>query len=301
MSTEQFDRNAPVGVIGAGIMGTAFATNLLSRGYKVHVYNRTPERARPLADRGAVLHKSPRDLASSVSIVLTSLTDQDAVDSVALGPDGLLNGLGKGRLWMDLSTIDPDASVLHAEAARKAGVERLDVPVVGSNDLAQKGELILLVGGDERVFRKYEEFLKEIGKTVIYLGQAGNGHRMKLVINLYLGLTAESYAEALVLARKLGFDARTFIDTIDKTPHRNYYSSLKGPVIAKGDFSPAFSLNNLLKDLRLADGQARKVGAMLPLAEVALGRYASAAERGEGHLDFSVIALDLLRENGLSK
>src|SRR5450759_1787875 len=191
-------RNSTVGVIGLGLMGSAFASNLLLRGHEVHVYNRTAQKAEPLVAKGAVLHPSAKGLASSVDIVMTSLTDQDAIDSVAFGEDGFLNSMRKGSLWIDLSTIDPTASVRHAKAARKAGVDRLDAPVVGSEDLASSGELVILVGGSNEVFRKYQNFLNELGKTVSYLGTDGNGHKMKLDVNLYLGLIGESFSEALV-------------------------------------------------------------------------------------------------------
>lgn len=299
MTAAKQTKNATVGVIGLGLMGSAFASNLLSRGYKVHVYNRTKQKAKPLVAEGAILHSSAKDLASSVDIVMTSLTDQNAIDSLALGENGFLNSMRKGSLWIDVSTIDPIASVRHAEEAKKAGVDRLDTPVVGSEDLASKGDLVILVGGNNEVFQKYQNFLNELGKTVVYLGADGNGHKMKLVVNLYLGLIGESFSEALVLSQKQGFDAKTFVEIINKTPHRNAFSEGKGPKIAAGNFDAAFSLNNLLKDLRLADEQANETGARLPMSKVALAEYSKAAENGEGDKDFSVIALALERANKL--
>ena len=298
MSAKQ-TKNARVGVIGLGLMGSAFASNLLSRGYAVHVYNRTEQKAEPLVAKGAIFHPTPKALAVSVDIVMTSLTDQNAIDSVALGENGFLNSMRKGSLWIDLSTIDPTASVRHAEAAKKAGVDRLDTPVVGSEDLASRGQLIILVGGSQEVFGKYQNFLNELGKTVAYLGPDGNGHKMKLDVNLYYGLIAQSFSEALVLSLKQGFDPKTFVEIINKTPHRNSFSEGKGPKIAAGNFDPAFSLNNLLKDLRLADKQANETGANLPMSKVALAQYSKAAENGEGDKDFSVIALALEKENKL--
>lgn len=289
-----------IGVIGLGLMGSAFASNLISRGYEVHVYNRTSERAKALVSKGAILHLSPRDLASSVDIVLTSLTDDKAIDSVALGENGFLNSMRKGNLWLDLSTIDPNASVRHAELAKRAGVDRLDAPVVGSEDLASKGQLVILVGGNRDVFQRYQSFLSELGKTIEYLGKAGNGHKMKLDVNLYLGLIGESFSEALVLSQKQGFEAKTFVDIINKTPHRNSFSEVKGPIIAAQKFEPAFSLNNLLKDLKLAAKQASETGAVLPLSAVAVSEYSKAEENGQGEKDFSVIALELERANKLA-
>lgn len=290
----------PVGIIGLGIMGASFASNLLARGYAVHGYDRTKAKADPLIARGLAFHPTPRELASQVDVLLTSLTDQRAIDSVAQGPQGFLTAPVRAKVWIDLSTIDPAASREQAEAAGKVGIRRLDAPVVGSRDLAERGELLILVGGDEATFAAVSGLLHDLGKTVLFLGSPGSGHEMKLVINLYLGLMAESLSEALVLARKMGFEAKTFVDTINQTAHRNYYSEAKGQKIVDGDFRPNFSLSNLLKDLRLAMEEAHRTGATLPLSEIVLARFESAAARGDGPFDFSVIALELERQNGLS-
>jgi 3-hydroxyisobutyrate dehydrogenase len=199
-----------------------------------------------------------------------------------------------------LSTIDPSASIKHYEAANQAGLDRLDVPVVGSKDLASKGELIVLVGGNYEVFQRYEKFLNELGKTVIYLGADSSGHKMKLAINLHLGLLAESFSEALAFSQKLGFDTKTFVETINKTPIGNYISQGKGPKIVEGNFEPAFSLNNLFKDLRLINKQITKTEAILPVTKVAIEEYSKAVQKGEGQKDFSIIALEIQRESGLA-
>jgi 3-hydroxyisobutyrate dehydrogenase-like beta-hydroxyacid dehydrogenase len=297
--TTIYDKNNVVGIVGLGIMGSSFASNLLSKGYEVHVYNRTKEKAQPLIDKGARYHPIPRDLAAISDILMTSLTDQDAVESVALGDEGFLAGMGKGKLWIDLSTIDPSASVRHSDLAKRAGIERLDAPVIGSKEAALSGSVTVLVGGDEEVFRKARTFLGQIGKTVIYLGAAGNGHRMKLAVNQYLGLVAVSFSESLTLARKMGLEEKTFVDTLNQTPHRNYFTESKGPRIVARDFEPAFSLDNILKDMRLVDEQMKRTGAHLPLTDLAIREYADAVSEGEGAEDFSVIAMDVLRKNGL--
>jgi 3-hydroxyisobutyrate dehydrogenase-like beta-hydroxyacid dehydrogenase len=293
------DKNKVVGMIGLGIMGSSFVSNLLSKGYDVHVYNRTKEKAQPVMDKGAKFHSTPRELAAISDILMTSLTDQDAVESVAFGDDGFLAGMKKGKLWIDLSTIDPAASLRHADAARKAGIERLDTPVVGSKEAALTGSVIVLVGGNEDVFRKAEGFLNEIGKTVIYLGAEGNGHKMKLAVNLYLGLVAVSFSESLTLARKLGLEGRAFVDTINQTPHKNYFTEGKGPKIVASDFEPAFTLDNIFKDLKLVNEQVMRTGANLPLTDLAIKEYAAAVLEGKGSEDFSVIALEIQRKNGL--
>src|SRR6266581_649343 len=172
---------ARVGVLGLGKMGSAFATNLLSKRNEVHVYNRSKDRLRGLIAKGAIAHPSPIELGKSVDVVITSLPDQDVVESMVMGDSGALRGMKKGALWIEMSTIDPDASIREAEQAMRAGVDRLDAPVIGNPDMAAKGNLSLLVGGDESVFKKNREFLNQLGSTVIYLGRAGSGHKMKLI------------------------------------------------------------------------------------------------------------------------
>ena len=280
-------------------MGSSMASNLLSRGFKVHIFNRTEEKARPLIDKGAIFHYTPRELAAVSDLIMTSLTDHDAVDSVAFGEDGFLEGMRRGSLWIDLSTIDPASSIRHAEAARKAEVMRLDTPVVGSRDAALSGTLIVLVGGNEDVYRRAEGFLNEIGKTIIYLGEDGSGHKMKLAVNQYLALVAVSFSESLTLARKMGIEGKAFVDTINSTAHKNYFTEGKGPKIVAGDFEPAFSLDNIFKDLRLVNEQIKQAGATLPLTEMAIEQYSEAVGAGQGKKDFSVIAMEIQRRNGL--
>jgi 3-hydroxyisobutyrate dehydrogenase-like beta-hydroxyacid dehydrogenase len=292
-------KDSTVGVIGLGIMGSSFASNLLNRGYQVHIHNRTKDKARQLIEKGATFHSTPRELASVSDIVMTSLTDQDAVDAVAFGDEGFLKGLKRGKMWIDLSTIDPVASVKHADIAKQASIQRLDAPVVGSKAAALSGDLIVLVGGSEETFSNASGFLNDVGKTVIYLGEDGNGHRMKLAVNLYLALVAESYSESLTLARKLGLEGKAFVDTINQTPHKNYFTEGKGPKIVAKDFQPNFTLDNLFKDLRLVNEQIKRTGADLPLTGTAIGQYADAVKGGQGKKDYSVIALEVQRKNGL--
>jgi 3-hydroxyisobutyrate dehydrogenase-like beta-hydroxyacid dehydrogenase len=280
-------------------MGSAFATNLLSKRNEVHVYNRNKERLRGLVAKGAVAHPSPVELAKSVDIVITSVTDQDVVDSLVTGENGALRGLKKGSLWIEMSTIDPDASIRQADLARKAGVDRLDAPVIGNPEMAAQGQESLLVGGDEKVFEKNREFLSQLGSTVIYLGKSGNGHKMKLILNLFLGTIGLAFSEAFVLSQKLGFEPRAFVNAFNKTPHRNYFSEVKGPLVAKGDFTPLFTVNMLLKDLTLAENQATRQKVALPAGSLVKQLFTTSVNQGQGEMDFSSIALTLQKLNGI--
>src|SRR5881296_2777959 len=134
-----------VGVLGLGKMGSAFALNLLSKGHEVHVYNRSKERLRELVAKGVIAHPSPYELGKSVDVVVISLTDQDVVESIMMGKGGVLYGMKRGVLWVEMSTIDLDFFIRQVDQAKKSGVDRLDVPVIGNPQMAAQGHLALLV------------------------------------------------------------------------------------------------------------------------------------------------------------
>jgi 3-hydroxyisobutyrate dehydrogenase-like beta-hydroxyacid dehydrogenase len=287
-----------VGVLGLGKMGSAIANNILSKEYELHVYNRTEQKASELKAKGALFHSTPRNLGESVDIAITSLIDHDAVEKVVYGENGLLKGLAKGSLWIDASTIDPDASKRHAHDSSLHGIERLDAPVSGSPERALQGKLVIYVGGVEDLFRKHEKFLSDIG-TPVYMGIDGNGHKMKLLINMYLGTMSVVFAEGLVLSEKMGFSPSVFVDTLNKTAHKSSFTENKGPKVAKGDFTATFTLDGMLKDMRLSDEQARKNGCVLPIASTAAQLFTAASNLGYGSKDFSAIALEIQRISGL--
>jgi 3-hydroxyisobutyrate dehydrogenase-like beta-hydroxyacid dehydrogenase len=290
---------ARVGILGLGKMGSAFAVNLLSKGNEVHVYNRSKDKLRGLVAKGAVAHPSPIELGKSVDVVITSLPDQDVVDSIVIGDNGALKGMKKGAIWIEMSTIDPDASIRQAEQAKRAGIDRLDAPVIGNRDMAAEGHISLLVGGAENVFEKNRELLNQLGSTVIYLGKPGSGHKMKLILNLFLGTISLAFSEAFVLSQKLDFEPRAFVDAFNKTPHKNYFSDVKGPLIAKGDYTPLFTVNMLLKDLTLAENQATRQKVALPAGSLAKQLFTTSVNQGQGEMDFSSIALTIQKLNGI--
>jgi 3-hydroxyisobutyrate dehydrogenase-like beta-hydroxyacid dehydrogenase len=290
-----------VGILGLGKMGSAFALNLLSKGNEVHVYNRSKEKLRELVGKGAIAHPSPYELGKSVDVVITSLTDHDAVDSVVMGKDGALQGMKEGALWIEMSTIDPDASIRQADQAKRAGINRLDAPVIGNRNMAAEGRVSILVGGDESVFERNRELLAQLGSTVIYLGTPGSGHKMKLILNLHLGTIGLAFSEAFVLSRKLGFQPGVFVDAFNKTVQKNYFSEVKGPLIAKGDYSPLFTVNMLLKDLTLAENQATRQKVALPGGSLVKQLFTTSVNQGQGEMDFSSIALTMQKLNGIDE
>jgi 3-hydroxyisobutyrate dehydrogenase-like beta-hydroxyacid dehydrogenase len=292
---------AKVAVLGLGLMGSAIAQNLRSRGNEVHGYNRTQEKTRKLAEAGVRIHSTPREAAArDVDVVITMLTDQDAVHEVALGRDGFLQSMKNGSVWIDMSTILPEASVEQATECESKGIERLDAPVMGGPQQAGRGELVLLVGGREEVFSKHLDFLRQLGNEVIYMGPHGAGHKMKLTFNLYLAIQSAGFSEALTLAQRMGIRANDFVSVINKTPHRSHYTEIKGPRVSKNDFTPSFTLKMMRKDLALVQDEATVKRISLPISSEVMALYNAAMNQGLSELDYSSIAVVLQKMNGVS-
>ena len=287
-----------VAVLGLGLMGSELARNLLSKGNEVHGFNRTQEKAKPLIEKGLVPHSTPREAVENVDVVITMLSDQDAVSEVAFGTNGFLNVMKPGTLWVDMSTILPEKSIEHANECDAKGVERLDAPVIGGPARAFKGELLVIAGGRREVFEKHAGFLESFGR-VIYVGPFGSGHSMKLAFNLYLAVLSAGFSEALTLAQKLGLNGKDFVDVVNKTHHKNSYTEDKGPKVAKKDFAPTFTLEMMRKDLALVEEEKLVRRISLPVTASVLALYTAAMNEGFSKLDYSSIAAMLEKMNGI--
>jgi 3-hydroxyisobutyrate dehydrogenase len=279
-----------VGIVGTGKMGSAMALNLLGKGYKVHVYNRTKGKLEGLAKAGAIVHEEPASLASNVNVVITSVTDHVALSALLKGQRGLLSGLKNGRALIEMSTIGIAESSELAGLVTSTGATWLDSPVLGGPSLIKDGKAVLLVGGAYNDFKKFQSLLKEFGSP-IYLGEAGSGHKIKLALNLYLALSTIALSEAMVLSVKMGFKPGVIIDILNASHLKSGLTEGKGRRMAQGEFSPTFTLAHMLKDLSYARGAAEKVGAVLPLTSLATELYRLASLKGFSELDYSAIAL----------
>jgi 3-hydroxyisobutyrate dehydrogenase len=288
-----------VAILGLGLMGSEIARNLLSKGDDVHGFNRTSEKTNALVEKGLVAHSTPRETVEDVDVVITMLSDQDAVREVALGSNGFLDCMRPGSVWIDMSTILPEKSIEHANECKERGVERLDAPVVGGPERAFKGELVVIVGGRRDVFEKHAAFLGKLGKQIVYVGSFGSGHAMKLAFNLYLAVLATGFSEALTLAQKLGLSGRDFVDLVNKTHHKNSYTENKGPLVCKKDFTPTFTLEMMRKDLALIEEEKLIKRISLPVTASVLALFTAAMNEGFAKLDYSSIAAMLQKMNGI--
>lgn len=286
-----------VGFAGLGRMGLPMATNLLRAGHELTVYNRTPERARPLVEQGAHQAAFPSELGEN-EVVVTMLADPAAVEAVLAGPDGVLSGARPGLVVIDMSTIGP--ALARALAARCAarGVHWLDAPVAGSVKPAEEGTLIAMVGGDSEVLAAVRPVLGAMCREVFHLGPAGAGAAMKLVFNLFLAVSTAGLAEALALGEAAALERGRMLEVIAPTVLGSRFVALKGGQMAARSYRPAaFTLDLLHKDLGLIAALAEEARALIPAAALTHTLVNAARYRGRGDEDYAAL-VELFRELG---
>jgi 3-hydroxyisobutyrate dehydrogenase len=262
-----------VAVLGTGRMGAAMARNLLRAGFGVSVWNRTPGRAQELVDSGARLAASPADAAGSAEVVLTMLADGESTSHAMTGPEGALSALRQGSIWIQMATVGVDWTDHLAARAWDHGLEFVDAPVSGSDGPAREAQLEVLASGSRAVRKRVQPVFDAIGRRTLWLGPAGEGTRLKLVLNNWLASITEGVAETLALTDALGIDKALFLKAIAGGPLEAPYAATKGRAMLAREFTPGFALHLALKDVRLALDAAREHGLDLPLTDAIARRW----------------------------
>jgi 3-hydroxyisobutyrate dehydrogenase/glyoxylate/succinic semialdehyde reductase len=278
-----------IGFIGLGIMGSRMASNLITAGYTVNLFNRTRSKAEALAGEHAKIYGSPAEVAEESDVIITMLSTPEAVQSAALGEDGLINGMSKGNVWIDSSTVNPSFSRQMAELTVELGFNFLDAPVGGSLIPADKGELIFLIGGPKTIVKYCAPLFKIMGRKFIHVGDAGMGSALKLVNNLVMGLSFYAFTEGLLLGESLGISQKQIFDLMGGSPVAAQIVSLKRNKIENGDYDPEFPLQWLRKDLHLAALTAYEQDISLPGTNTVKEIFALANQAGYGKKDFTSI------------
>jgi 3-hydroxyisobutyrate dehydrogenase len=278
-----------IALLGTGTMGTGMAHNLLAAGFDLRVWNRTRARAESLAERGATVASSAAEAAEGAGILLTMLADGDAVEAAVAGPSGGLSGLGDGALWVQSSTIGADDTERLGALAAEQGVAFVDAPVLGTRQPAEQGQLIVLASGPEDARERCQPLFDAIGSRTIWVGEAGCGTRLKLVVNTWLIGLLGSLASTIALARALDVDPERFLGTIEGGPLGPAYARLKGDMMKAGDYPTSFSVTLAAKDVRLAREAAAAASLDLPLLRVIAAQFAAAADLGLGDADMAAI------------
>jgi len=295
------DSGPRLGFIGLGGMGSRMARRLLAAGYDLTVHDRNRERARPLEQAGAKFAPTPQRLAAAVHVVLSSLSDDAALEEVMFGSQGALAQARRGNTFIEMSTVSPRASQRLHEAARTKSVDVLDAPVSGSTPQAEEGQLVILVGGKEEVYLRCLPILMAIGKESFYMGAAGSGTATKLCLNTLLGLGIQALAEAIALGLRSGLDSARLLDTLGKTSVLSPSQKSKLEHAKTGDYPPTFPLRLMYKDFGLISQQALELSVAMPstAAAVQVCAVEYARHRGQADEDFSAVIRTVQQMAGL--
>ena len=288
-----------ISYLGLGTMGSGMASNLLKAGYELSVWNRSGEKCKPFARKGARVADSPADAARDVDLVIYMLSNDQAVEEVVFGANGILNGIKEGQIAIDMSTVLPATSLREQEAYAKRGVDFLDAPVFGSKKESAEAKLWIMAAGNKAIFEKVKPVLEKLGQTVHYFGKNGNATAMKLVGNLIVALELEALSEGLVLAQKAGLDLKTVMEVVKVADFRSPLLVSNGQNILKRDFSASFALELMLKDAKLIEKFGESLRSPIPALRVVEKNLASAVSLGFGNENASALIKALEKEAGV--
>ena len=262
-----------IGFVGLGMMGLPMAQNLVEAGYGVTAFDLDSSSVAKAEAFGASSASSAAETASKSDIVITMVPDSPHVEVVIAGPDGILEGINKGSVVIDMSTIAPDTGRKMAKLLEAKGANFVDAPVTGGVEGAEAGTLAILVGGNAEAFERTLPVLNVLGGNVVHMGPVGSGHTTKIANQLIGVATVAGMSEAFVLAKKAGLDMQLFYDAVKNGAGRSWALESLGPKILKGDFSPGFMVKHMQKDLRLAGDLAAETGTSIPTTSLITQLY----------------------------
>jgi len=298
--TREGDHLKPsLGFIGMGHMGSHMSQRLLDAGYSLTVYDRTKQKAQEVAQRGAHVAETPRDLAANCQIVMACVTDDHAQHDVMFGPDGALAGVHAGSTMIDLSTVSPEASRRLFEAAREKDVPMIDAAISGSVPQVDQGSLVIFVGGDQKTFEQCKPILDVLGHNSFYMGASGTGTMMKLVVNTLLGLGMQALAEAIALGEKAGLEKGLLLDVLGQTAVLTPGQKSKLENVKREEYPTNFALSLMHKDFSLVLSRAYDLSVSMPSTAAAQQMYTAAMTKGMDE-DFSIMIKFMEELAGLS-
>jgi 2-hydroxy-3-oxopropionate reductase len=278
-----------IGFIGLGIMGYPMAQNLIEAGYELVLYNRTIEKAEELAEGGAEVTGTPKEVAEQSDIVVTMLPDSPQVEEVVAGEDGVLEGIKEGALLVDMSTISPLVTEEIAANVQERGASMLDAPVSGGQPGAEGGTLSIMVGGSDEDFERAGPLFDVMGSAATHVGPTGTGQVVKACNQIVVALTIEAVSEALVLGSKAGVEPEKIVEALSGGLAGSAVMEAKKEKFFDHDFDPGFRVELHHKDLGIALAAGREYGVTLPVTAVVDQMLEALKVRGRGDQDHSAI------------
>ena len=283
------DNGTMLGFVGLGVMGSRVVKRLMDAGHPVTGTNRTRSRADWLVEAGMQWADTPREVAESSEVVFSMVADAAALLSIADGPDGVVAGLGPGKVYVDMSSITPAASRDVAARVREAGASMLDSPVSGSVSTLEEGRLSLMVGGEEEAFRKVEPILREIGPVVTHVGGNGQAVTMKIATNLSLAVQILAFSEGVLLAEKSGIPRETAVRVLLNSVIASPMLKYRGPFVLEQPEEAWFGITMMQKDMRMALELGRELEVPLPTTAVTNQLLTAGRALGFGTKDFAAL------------
>ena len=288
-----------IAFVGLGAMGGAMARRLLAAGHSVTGYNRTRAKADALASKGLAVADSARAAVEGASVVLSMVTDSEALRDVALRPDGILAGLGPGAVWAEMSTVSPTVTRMLGEHVGEKGAILLDAPVSGSTVTIAQGQLSFIVGGDAAALERIRPYLLAIGPTITHVGALGLAVTMKIAVNLSIGVQMLAFSESVLLAEKSGIPREKAVEAILKGVTASPMLKYRGPFVLDMPDEALFNVVLMQKDMRLALEQGRAVGVPLPATGLVHELLTGARGLGLAEKDFAAVFDVLAKLSGL--
>ena len=292
---------ANLGFIGLGVMGGNLVARLLDKGHKVTGYNRTRSKAQWLVDRGMKWGDSPRAVSAAADFTFSMVTNASAIHSITEGPDGILAGLGPGKILIDMSTVSPAVSRALAAKVREKGADMIDSPVSGSVITLQEGKLSVMVGGRRETFDRAKSVLQDVGPKVTYVGDNGQALVLKIATNLSLAVQMLAFCEGVLLAEKSGIPRETAVDVLTHSAIASPMVQYRGPFVIKMPDEAWFDVNMMQKDMLLALEMGRHLDVPLPTTAVTNEFLTAARGMGLVKQDFAVMFEVLARMSGIGK
>ncbi len=291
---------AKLGFVGLGVMGSRIAKRLLDAGYPVIGYNRTRSKVQWLVDAGMHWGATPRVVAVNADVTFTMVTDTAALHAVTQGPEGLLAGLGPGKIYVDMSTVNPAASRELATRVAATGGRMLDAPVSGSVSTLEEGKLSIMVGGDRSTFEQVVPILQHIGPNVTYVGANGQAVLMKIATNLSLAVQMLAFSEGMLLAEKGGIRRETAAEVLLNSVIASPMLRYRGPFVLQMPAEAWFDVTMMQKDMQLALELGRQLSVPLPTTAVTNEVLTAARSLGLGRKDFAVVVEVLAAMAGMA-
>lgn len=292
-------KKTTIGWIGTGVMGSSMCSHLIKKGYKTVVYNRTRRKAKSLIEQGAEWAKTPKDVAANSDVIFTIVGFPNDVRQVYFGGDGILEGIQKGSLVVDMTTTEPTLAEEIYQAAKLRGASSVDAPVSGGDIGAHAGTLSIMVGGDKKDVDSVMPLFKLMGKNIVHQGGAGKGQHAKMCNQIMAASLMIGVCETLLYGYKAGLDLDTMLSSVGKGAAASWMLTNLAPRMVKRDFRPGFYVEHFIKDMGIALEEAKKMNLSLPGLSLVQQLYIVTKAQGHGRKGTQALLLALEKISNL--